>query len=554
MDDFLQQSKKQGKLNEGLFDKVFGKKQSQQPVVSNEQHLKQYGFYRNENGSFVFGDGSIAEQVNSNEPSLIKSLEDLNLPNNPKLSFLVAPGTKFHAKKIEINISSQEVEHFKGEWNAGNFNGVIFEGVFRGNSFRGDFQGMNSDYQAKGREIISFVDGTFIDGSNSGLLGMTNTLNTNIDDFNFITIPVGYSLSYVSKSGVKGYIKVLKRLDGVNSDFSYEILDGFVGHTSPQIINKEWQYFRQNAASGMFNINKNASINIGGLVHVLEGDSISEMNISQAPVLIQPTVQPAVQPQAQKKFEPGKQYSFNLATLPYPFYIKSIKDKNGKFIKPDINIRINSPEEFKQFDYIKSGTLEHDISSISKAIKHKEVDGYGPFNYLDVVFNSNPGKNIFNLFKKPLAEAGGVMGGPQFNIPGSVSTKTGKLYQNTPVGQKNVKPSRLSQKPVVIPKEEGLQYGTIPSMKRLNDFIRYFVENIKDSYGEPNEEIQNLILSQLKSGLGTDSIKTPEVTAPIAKAEPSVSQEPGMTSSEIGKAFTAESLRNAVRNIINESF
>lgn len=545
MDDFLQQSKKQEKLNEGLFNKVFGKKQSQPPVVSNEHHLKQYGFYRNDNGSFVFGDGSIAEQVNNDEPSLISFLEELNLINNPKLNFLVSPGTKFHAKRIKINISSQDVDLFEGEWNSGNFQGGIFKGVFIGNSFRGDFQGMNSDYQAKDREIISFVDGTFIDGSNSGLLGMLNTLNTNIDDFNFITIPIGYSLSYVSKSGIKGYIKVLKRLDGVDSSFSYEILDGFVGHTSPQIVNKDWQYFRQNAASGMFNINKNTSINIGGLVHVLDGDSIIEMNISKAPVLIQPTVQ--VTGQVQQKFEPGKQYTFNLATLPYPFYIKSIKDKNGKFIKPDINIKINSTEEFKQFDYIKSGTLEHDISSISKAIKHKEVDGYGPFNYLDVVFNDNPGKKIFNLLKKPLAEAGGVMGGPQFNIPGSVSPKTGKLYQNTSLGQKNVKTPKSSQKSAITPKaEDQQQFGTIPSMKRLNDFIRYFVENIKDNYGEHNEEIQNLIISQLKSGLGTDSI--------IAPTEPEIPQEPGMTNGEIEKTFTAESLRNAIRNIINESF
>ncbi len=520
--DYFQQFKRQKEINEGLFGNLFSKNKG--VADTKEQHLKQYGFYKSDNGSFVFGSGNIAEKVNSGAHTVEAFLEGLDLTKNPRLNFLVLPGAKFHAKILNIDPSSQEVAYFQGDWDAGDFKGGVFEGVFRGNSFKGDFQGTNANYQIQtGKEIASFVDGTFLDSTNSGILGLSNTINTDNEEFNFITIPAGYSLRYVSKSGIEGYVKVLKRLDGVNSTFHYEILDGFVGQQTPQTIAKNWQYFRENSATGIFDINIKASTNIGGLIQVPAGDSIVEMYISSAPVVFKGPL---------TKFASGKQHVFSLTKLPY-LNIKSIRGKNGKFVKPDVHLAFDSPEELQQLNYIESGKLKQDIKELSKAIKYGEVDGYGPFNFLSPLFNSNPGKKIFSLLKKPLAEVGGVMNNPQFNIPQDTDLKTRQ---------------KLTPKKPTSLEAPTSQFGTIPSMYRLNDFIRYFVENIVDKNGEPDEESQNLIISRLKTALGTDKEIIPEPASPQPGA-----QNIGKTSPKAA-AKLDEAIRNEVRNIIKDNF
>lgn len=530
--DYFQEFEKQREITEGVFDKLFPKS-GKQEVNSNEAHLKQYGFYRAEDGTFIFGDGNVVEKINNNEYTLESFLEKLNIPKNPKLNFLVAPGTKFHAKYLKISPSTGELEDFEGEWNVGHFHGGIFRGVFRGNSFKGDFYGDNADYQAPGREIISFVDGTFIDGTNSGILGLPNTLNTDNENFNFITIPVGYTLRYVSKSGVEGYIKVLKRLDGVNSRFSYEVLDGFAGHTSPQNFNLDWPYFRNNAASGIFDINVKNTVNIAGLVRVPAGDSIKEMYISAAPANLK----------QKGTSHPGRN-AFNLSVLPY-LNIKSMRNETGQFVKPEVILALDSNEELQQLDYINSGTLKQDIKNLAKAVKYKEVDGYGPFNYLSAIFNNNPGVNVFNLLKKPLAEAGGVMGQPKFDIPSDTGRPSTYRPRKTSFGQ-----FTTSAKPTPLPKVEEPKFGTIPSMKRLNDFIRYFVENIVHKNGEANEDVQSLIINRLKTALGTDK----EITQVPATPQPGAQNVPQTSAISKAKERLDEALRNRVRNIINDSF
>lgn len=531
--DYFQKFKEQQQTSESLFRNLFSKTgKTQTQATANPD------FYQTSNGTFMFGDKSTAKEVNT--PALLPYLKTFNWKDS-KLGFMFLPGTEFHADKINFDLNTQTISFFKGTWESGPFFGEIFQGVFRGSSFQGKFSGPYSDYES---HPTTFIDGLFYDTTNKGILGMPNTItlnNAKNRKFNIITIPAGYYLQFRSVNGISGYIKMIKRLDYTDSTFQMEIMDGFTGQKTPRIISLPWNYFRQNWK--FLEINPKNPRNIGGLIHVPDGDYVKEMYISAAPAMF---TTPAA---GQVQFDPEKKYSFDLEKIPY-LKIKSIKGDDGNFTDSKAEFKFDSPQEFEQFtkivSYINSGTLSQDIKNIAKAVKYGEVDGYGQFKYLSQVFNQNAGHGILQGKRKGgLAEAPkGNIGGPKFQLPGEVN----KTKSNNPTGyyaNKKRKPKPVSytvSEP--IEKTESQQFGTIPSMQRLNDFIKYFVENIVDSEGEPKKTVQDLIVSRLKTALGTDVVPKPET----ATAKP----EPGMGDSEI--PLMTEAIRSKIRNIINDSF
>lgn len=305
MGDFFENFKKQQQINEGLFDNIFGKKK--EPNVQN--NIEKPSFYQREDGVFVFGDVSTTLELNADARMPLMTGE-FNLKNS-KLSFLVLPGTEFHATQMGIDLKKQLVTFFKGDWNSGPFQGKTFQGKFEGSSFVGSFIGPYTNFESN---PITFVDGTFRDTTGKGILGMPNTITLEKSKnrkFNLITIPVGHYLQFRSVNGITGYIKVIKRLDGINSSFKFEVLNGFAGKKSPEIISLQWDYFRQNWK--LMEINPKNPINFGGLIEVPEGDSIKEMYVSVAPATFITPEKPAdvVAPEAIptepeiKSIEPG---------------------------------------------------------------------------------------------------------------------------------------------------------------------------------------------------------------------------------------------------------
>ncbi len=98
--------------------------------------------------------------------------------------------------------------------------------------------------------------------------------------------------------------------------------------------------------------------------------------------------------------------------------------------------------------------------------------------------------------------------------------------------------------------DEQVQYGPTPAMARLNLFIRVFVENMINTEGGPDTDNQNLIISRLKTVLGTDALEA-EQTA----SEPGKKQGDEDGGSIIGRMNVFEqNLRKNIRNIINDSF
>lgn len=521
--DYFKELEKHMQLNENIFGKLFPKKDSS-TTDSSEDTL----FKTNVNGGFIFGEKSTAKEVNT--PALIPFLKKFDWKNS-KLNFLFLPGTEFHADYIEFDLEKQIIMNFKGTWVSGPFIGKNFEGIFKNTSFQGTFHGRYTDYEA---HPISFVEGRFIDTTNNGLLGMPNTLTID-GQFNLLTIPVGHYLQFRSKNGISCYIKVLKRLDEVDSEFSFEILNGYKS-TKSTVVNLPWNYFRQNWKKLIINpVNLKS---VADFITIPQGDSIEEIYISSAPANFKTQANNS----NPESFNPKQKYNFNLAALPY-LNIKSMRGKNGKFQKPEVLFIFDSPEEYAQYNqivqFIQSGILKQDIKNIAKAIKYGEVNGYAPFNYLSTIFNNNPGNNKFiipgkSVSKKRMSEDSSF-GNLKFNNP------TVDRIQN----QGHFGPSKgVISKP--SSHTQPIEFSTQASMQRLNDFVKIFVENIVDTSGQSDKAVQELILNRLKTALGTDIIKSQD------NADNQDSKGMGMSNDDIDSLPVQESIRKEIRIILKK--
>jgi len=518
MMDYFEQFNKQKEINEGLFGNLFSKTGKTQQAQTNSEFYEKDGLY-------YFGGYNTAKET-SNEIQL--KYYDWQ---NSRLKFVISPDTKFKTESIIFDLKQEKIVSFKnGIWEMGPFVGDYFmNSIFQGSYFKGHFYGKNEDYKS---EPYTFAAGSFNDITNTGILGKLNTTTMKglgNKKFNIITIPPGNMIEFKSINGKACYIKVLKRLDKSNSIFKFEVLDGFKSDV-PQVITKDWQYFLENwnkKGQGILDINRN-SINIAGLITIPSGDAINpkEMFISVSTTTTKKAT-PAV-----STFVPGKQYTFNLSKIPY-LNIQTITGPTGE-VAPNVNFSFDSMQEFGEFNkvisQIESGVLKQDIKNIVRAIKYGQIDGYGKFNFLSPIFNNNPGKNTINLDEVRTLKN-------KFNFP-----KKTKSIATQPIETKSIATQPIETKE----KEHSEEFN---SMQRLNNFIKYFVENIIMPDGSPNKQVQDLIISKLKTSLGTENM--------IVTTSKSATTTPTSVKSKItglGKGPLPESLRIEVRTIINDAF
>ena len=494
--DYFEKFKRQKQLNEGLFDKIFSKDKTPK-AQSNGLEIK--------DGVFIFNGKSRAETINTR--AYIHYLEAFDWKNS-NLGFLLFPGTQFNAKHLEVDLKKQELLSFKGIWISGPFYGDFFRGTFgqNGTSFKGKFIGPYTNYEADPR---TFMSGTFQDTTESGILGMPNTITIN-GEFNFITIPVGYYFQFRTKNGITGYIKILKRLDAGNSNFKFEVFDGTKNETAPRIIEKTWDEIKMNW--NKMTINPASITNIAGLIEINPSkDAVEEVYISSAPSTFK------VAPAEQKlEFSPNKAYSYDLSKINFGpnLQIKSLRGENGKVLgnlKPIVEFHFKTQEEFEEFkkiaDYIKNGTFSQDVANVKRAVDFGEIDGYGKFMPLSQIF-SEPGKNTLSMLpKEPV------------------------------VRQANIFEEREDTS------------GILSSMQRLSDFVKYFVWNITKKTGEPNDAIRQLIISRLKNAIFANPKKEINKTN-----TPTSGSNYGAQPSDFKGSYIKESLRKAVRKIIIDNF
>jgi len=537
MIDYFDQFNKQKEINEGLFGNLFSKTGNTQQAsnTGNTQQAQQTqvnpNFRQEKDGTFVFGGHNTVKETS--DATYLKYY----VWEKSKLKFVVAPETNFKGESISFDLKKEKIYAFKnGIWESGPFIGDYFmNSIFQGSYFKGHFYGKNEDYRS---EPYTFAAGSFHDITNTGILGKPNTLSLKglgTKKFNIITIPPGNMLEFKSVNGKSSYIKVLKRLDKSNSIFQFEVLDGFKSDI-PKIVTKDWQYFLENwdkKGQGILDINRN-SINIAGLIVIPSGDAINpkEMFISVSTT----TTKKTTPTPAASTFVPGKQYTFNLSKIPY-LNIQTISGPTGE-VSPDVNFSFDSMQEFGEFNkvtsQINSGALKQDIKNIARAIKYGQIDGYGNFQFLSPIFNNIPGQKAIGLAEAKRATK-------KFNFP-----KKTKPAISTPIAQPTQEPEKSEE---------------FKSMQNLNNFIKYFVDNINMPDGSPNKEVQDLIISRLKTALGTENMAPiAPVTNPVttsSSATPSKSSTKSSTKSIVSKGLgkgLPESIRFEIRKIINNNY
>lgn len=513
MGDFFEQYKEQQKINENWFGKVFNKKPQQQPVgpqvTSNGNKV-----------SITFENGSIAHEVNT--IAILPYIKSYDWANS-ELSFLNMRGVKFEASYLNLDLNKEVVNSFKGIWERGQFSGVRFEGVFKGSSFHGNFFGPNSNYQG---DIASFLDGSFHDTTQSGILGKPDMITkpaAKTEDTNIAFMPVGYYLQFRSKNGIHGYIKTIKRLDGINSDFRYEILDGFKGQVKPTIVDFPWTKIKQIWNDLFFDPSETNRVT--GLIQVPKGDLIEEVYISSAPATFKTPVT-----NAKLEYSQNTKYPFNLSKIKV-LGINVLRKKNGQAAKAQVELKFSSEEYFKKFEEVSnniySGVFQQDIETIKNAIEHGVIDGFGSFPYLRFVFNDIQGHNMVTpkpqaqtpkrTYNRVVKEANGVLDKAKFTLP-----MTGHYEQ---------------------PVNNSTEYTPQDSMKRLSDFAQYFVSNIVNDIGEPDKDMQKTIIDKLKEALNVSAIRKAQKPAPSGPISPGY----------YGGKVTSESLHKEVRKIIREN-
>jgi hypothetical protein len=155
---------------------------------------------------------------------------------------------KFIAEVAQLDGKGSErqvVRFEKCDWKSGDFRGGKFiRGVFNGGTFVGQF-GPGSKWNTS---PFNFIDGTTKEKET--ILGIPNITNLNKEKFSFniIAVTPGNKIKIDLEDGTTHLISVVKRLDGVNSIFSYDVINGATGEKNR--VNLRWAQLRgQNSSN-----------------------------------------------------------------------------------------------------------------------------------------------------------------------------------------------------------------------------------------------------------------------------------------------------------------
>lgn len=415
---------------------------------------------------------------------------------NSDLNFLFK--AKFTAEHLNFDLKQQIITDFEGIWEMGPFKGKRLTGLFSGSLFQGGFIGKNSDFKT---HPTNFLGGKFSATDEAGILGIPNLTSTRANQrtINLIAIPEKYTLKITSVQGVESFITVSKRLNYASDDFIYSIRNGYNPQSSIASVVVPWEKIRQIYNTNKIKISIGKSTNIADVLEIPDGIANLEI-IPEGKPIKYPT-----------SFI-NKELTFDLAKLPIGIQTIPTEDpqqpRSSKvsIFLPDLNYSEGFNKVVSNF---KNFSMKGDLIRIKDAVLNGIVDGYGEFPYLKELFKNIKGVDLAKVTKK--------------------------------------------EKEKQIPYDDQILYD---SMKRLNDFVRYFVNRIVvPGTEELDIQAKKYILSQLRELLAINQV------FPDKKQEPKGGSEEkgGGTAGFIKDLPRLEEsndleIKNLARKIINDSF
>ena len=321
---------------------------------SNTQHGK-YDLIKTPKG-YQFGGPERSTLVIDNAQS---EIDTYNWEQSP-LKGLFEPTQKFYAKSISFDFKKGTISNFTGGQWIGPFNGRMFYGEYQGNSFEGSFSDKNENFKA---HPTAFVNGTFNDTTRTGLLGLDNVVNaTESDSFSLIQVPVGYSIEILTNKQLRHTITVAKRLDNLDSNFSYAVYMGYnIDSSTPNQITLPWERIRTEFNKFQFN---SKTKSISGLFQLQSGEQIIEFRVLKA----------GTPPVFNKKeeFDETKQYTESSISLANGFSSLGSKERIN------LNFKLNNDQDFDSFNkmkgYFNSPQFTQDLDSIETFLDNKIIN------------------------------------------------------------------------------------------------------------------------------------------------------------------------------------
>jgi hypothetical protein len=484
-----------------------------------------------------------------------------------ELKYLFEPPLKLIGKQMAFDLKQGIVMNFVGKWE-GPFVGNTFAGIYDGEYFKGNYKWDNTDFNPSKKTVkekaIAFVDGTFSDRTNTGILGSPNIVST-VDNFHLIQIPVGYSIEVLTNKQLRHTITTTKRLDGVNSNFTYYVYLGYeAGEQEPLPVTLSWEQIRMDFDNYQINLNIK---NIPGLFKLQSDENIIELKIVKA----------GTPPVFTKKeaFDDAKTYSEDLPLL------SGLKSISPSVKKSEVDFDLSDDADFENFlkskNYINSPQFLKDLETIGKGIDYGKVKNISKYPDLVKIFTPDVLSEGFSVDDDYGSGYGDYESVYQTNDPAKTETFK-KLKQNLEAQYKDYfqkygqYPDEFKEQMKMISKAYGpkkkKKIVSNPSnntslaqpqvqktsedaaLNRLDNFVKYFVEKIQSKTKDigKTQEIKNFIFNAIKQRLQQYKQTAKKTVEPvnIANVNPSSKQQ-------IGKPFTAESIiRLKIRGILKK--
>lgn len=360
------------RMEENIFQKA-------KSIFSNKD--KNPNIEQNKDGSWVINGNPVKEvkfaYATSKEAyDLMKSYDW----ENGKLSWLF--NAFFEAKVIKINFKEEEVEFFIGAWYDGDFYGGDLtddiSSIHGGRFMRGKYIAPNSSFNM---HPTKFIDGKWIP-LDEGVLGLPN-----VDEFkegiHLIQIPVGQYIKISTEEGYTYNIGVVKRMDKVNSNFTYNVI------FKNKNIKVPWSKIRDNF--NQFYLNKGDKLFLPSLIED-DGKTISDIDIISSIDI------------EKDAFEGEGSQEYKIPVSYFPSFIRNdfkgfVSDEDKK--KLNIKITVDSEEELNFYkriftDWKNAGkgktNLEKQLKIINNGILTGVINGHNNYPHLKKIFDQQGDK------------------------------------------------------------------------------------------------------------------------------------------------------------------
>lgn len=476
------------------------------------------------------------------------------------LKFLFEPHIQFNGSSIAFDFKRGIILDFKGTWN-GLFVGKMFDGIYKGESFNGNFSSKNENWQSP---PTAFVDGTFNDTTKTGILELNNVTNANLgDEFHLIQVPVGFSIEILTSKQLRHTITVSKRLDNIDSNFSYSVYMGYNMDATPNIVTLPWSKIRQEFDSYSISYKTKS---IPGLLTLQSDEQIIELSVLKAgtpPVF-----------KKKEKFDATKQYSEDVGNL------SGLKDLT-RVTRYNLNLKLNDDQDFENFTkmkgYVDSPKFMQDLDSISTFLDNDIITAadIAKFPYLKNIFTSEVlseasftgAKNKrYKSFSQTGSGSGSIPRLPGSNQPlktaADIATYLNDKYkEDLKIGRQDrynkeskelydlivlKKPIRKSAYPTSSQQSVQTQEKeSDAALGRLNNFVKNFVYKI--DAGSKTNEVRAFIIDAIKKKIKPAPQEQPEVQAQTQGVDPTK----GIAQPNVKGPLTHESfIRLEIRNIL----